>query len=40
MNIVPQNDEFENMIRINPKKFDSLDTIYRKQAYQETLKLC
>ena len=40
MNIVPQDDEFENMVRIDPKKFDSLDTIYRKQAYQEALKLC
>ena len=40
MNIVPQDDEFESMVRIDPKTFDSLDTIYRKQAYLEALKLC
>lgn len=39
-NLIPQDNEFENLIWIEPKDLNKYDTLHRKEAYLLALKLC
>ena len=40
MTLVPQDDEFEKLIWINPKDLEKYDTKHRTPAYKKALELC
>ena len=40
MTIIPQDDEFEKLIWINPKELNKFDTKHRTTGYKRALELC
>ena len=40
MKLIPQDDEFEDLIWISPSELSNYNTYFRAEAYQKALKIC